>query len=134
MTLQKFRLVYLLVVVLSVTTVYATVDFNQGMPLELSDAQMQQLRGQDWTYECDQYGGEDDCEVGCVWNLDPEAWTKRKPNGYVGPVYTCVWTGDPNDFCNLSNFGVYCKYNTYTANCIVQIGTWDDSDYLDCEP
>ena len=135
MTLQKFRLTYLLVVVLSVTTVYAIADFNQGTPLELSDAQMQQLRGQDWKFECDAFGNEADCDVGCVHDAaGAEAWIKMQPGGFKGPVYRCVWTGNVNDFCNLSNYGTFCAYNTFTANCVVQIGTWNDMDYLDCEP
>ena len=134
MTLQKFRLAYLLVAVLSVTTVYAIADFNQGTPLELSDVQMQQLRGQAWKFECDRFGNGDDCDAGCSYDIRPEAWIKKKPGGYHGPSWKCNWTADPNHFCNLSSYGVYCEYETFTANCIVKIGTWDDMDYLDCEP
>lgn len=135
MTLQKFRLAYLLVVVLTVTTVYAIADFNQGMSLELSDAQMQQLSGADsrWKHVCYVTAGSAECYIQCTLEyILPDEWAIRKT--YYGSTYFCRKTNDPNDWCNLSNWGTFCRMDIHDNDMcdppVIRTESWPD--WLSC--
>ena len=145
MTLQKFRLAYLLVVVLTVTTVYAIADLNQGMPLELSDSEMQELSGQLQNYVCIIAVTSTNCPTSCTHinstvldevraDLRPPA-TSVKRRRFYGVGYDCDYTGNPSDWCNRSDFSAFCRYKMYSdEDCILFLRNRDVEYRLDCDP
>ena len=140
MTLQKFRLAYLLVVVLTVTTVYAIADFNQVTPLELSDSEMQELSGAASQYRARckiQYTGLN-CPTGCT-DIDAVVIShpvaeKVKRNVFWSSTYRCEST-QLYTFCNRSSYEKWCTFRLYDDNECLQahdIGHKDANGYTDC--
>ncbi len=148
MTLQKFRLAYLLVVVLTVTTVYAIADFNQGTPLELSDSEMQELLGAKppesrYKWKCEIWADSDNCSTDCIApngvgiNEKPAGTTRVNGGIYFGKTYGCQFTGSPANWCNRSDWGTSCSYQAYDDQQCLQsnnIGVAYIKGYKTCKP
>jgi hypothetical protein len=150
MTLKKFRLAYLLVVVLSVATVYAIADFNQGTPLELSDAQMQQLSGRGHTQRavCIVAVTGTNCPTSCVpknsilipngVEMSLRNWRNVnfvRRGTYFGQGYGCDITGNPSDWCNTSSLETFCTYELFAVEeCEVVVDEYHSDFPLECEP
>ena len=148
MTLQKFRLAYLLVVVLTVTTVYAIADFNQGTPLELSDSEMQELLGaktpqSHYRWRCEIWADSANCTTACVnpstmgVNEKPAGTTRVNGGIFFDKMYGCEFTGSTDHWCNVSNWGKSCSYQAYDDQQCLQnnnIGLAFIKGWLTCTP
>ena len=129
MTVRKFRFVYCLAVVLSLTVVYGIVGAKDDMPLRLSDAQMQDLIGQRQWFRCSPPLKGCPAQAGICFQhvTGSRIFTENDKR------YACFWTNQENDWCFRDDFNVTCEVDWYSdGNCQVWNYTKNFYGYTTC--